>query len=63
MIILLGLSLTQGIKCRIQCFRVEVVLDSGRFRNLKGLGAGKMLGCHAHFQSRWKSELNISKQL
>ena len=20
-------------------------------------------GCHAHFRSRWKSELNISKQL
>ena len=50
---------------------------SGGFRNLERGGGGggggfshrhvkrpcKFWGCHAHFRSRWKSELNISKQL
>ena len=39
---------------------------SGGFRNLeRGVQplAHEFLGCHAHFRSRWKSELNISKQL
>ena len=42
----------------------DMVASSGGFRNLeRGVRARKFLDCHAHFRSRWKSELNISKQL
>ena len=39
---------------------------SGGFTNSERvffLRARKFWGCHAHFRSRWQSELNISKQL
>ena len=39
---------------------------SGGFRNLeRGVQplAHEFSGCHTHFRSRWKSELNILKQL
>jgi len=45
---------------------VYVVCFSGGFRNLeRGVQplARETFGCHAHFRSHWKSELNISKQL
>ena len=33
---------------------------SGGFRNVeRGGSVRKFLDCHAHFRSRWKSELNI----
>ena len=41
----------------------DLEIQKGGFSHWRAKRAGKVLGCHAHFRSRWKSELNISKQL
>ena len=57
-----GLTVCLGLGLAVTC--------SGGFRNSergfshwRAKRARKFFGCHAHFRSRWKSELNISKQL
>ena len=41
----------------------DLEIQKGGFSHWRAKPARKFLGCHAHFRSRWKSELNISKQL
>ena len=41
----------------------DLEIQKGRFSHWRAKRGRKFLGCHAHFRSRWKSELNISKQL
>ena len=39
---------------------VSRMVSSGGFRNLeRGVQSENFMDCHAHFRSRWKSELNI----
>ena len=38
-------------------------IQKGGFSHWRAKRVRKFWGCHAHFRSRWKSELNISKQL
>ena len=41
----------------------DLEIQNGGFSHWRAKRVRKFLGCHAHFRSRWKSELNISKQL
>jgi len=41
----------------------DLEIQKGGFSHWRAKRAGKFLGCHTHFRSRWKSKLNISKQL
>ena len=41
----------------------DLEIQKGGFSHWRAKRARKFLGCHAHFWSRWKSELNSSKEL
>ena len=41
----------------------DLEIQNGGFSHWRAKAARKFFGSHTHFQSRWKSELNISKQL
>ena len=41
----------------------DLEIQKGGFSHWRAKRARKFLGCHAHIRSRWKSKLNISKQL
>ena len=41
----------------------DLEIQKGGFSHWRAKRVRKFLGCHAHFRSRWKSKLNISKQL
>ena len=41
----------------------DLEIQNGGFSHWRAKRVCKFLGCHARFRSRWKSDLNISKQL
>ena len=41
----------------------DLDIQKGGFSHWRAKRVRKFLGCHAHFRSRWKSKMNISKQL
>ena len=41
----------------------DLEIQKGGFNHWRAKRSRKFLGCHAHFRSRWKSKLNILKQL
>ena len=49
--------------CNLGVSVADLEIQKGGFSRWRAKRACKFLGCHAHFQSRWKSKLNISKQL
>ena len=45
------------------CTVADLEIQNGGFSHWRAKRVRKFFGCHTHFWSRWKSELNISKQL